>query len=61
MPVDCESPKPLRPDVKTGRSFRKDEQEQEHTQANEAGYHNFDFGVSQTHIHAKAPLPKFAR
>src|SRR6266852_1871226 len=56
MTVDCESPKPLRPDVKAGRSLRKDEQEQEHTQANEAKYHHFDFSVSQTRIHAKTPL-----
>jgi hypothetical protein len=47
MPVDCEPPKPLRPYVKAGRSLRKHEQEPDHTQANEAKYHHFDFSVSR--------------
>jgi hypothetical protein len=50
MLVDCESLKPLRPDVKAGRSLRKDEQDQEHTQAN---YHHFDFNLSQPDICTK--------
>jgi hypothetical protein len=56
MTVDCESPKPLRPDIKAGLSLRKDEQEQEHTQANEAKHHHFDFSVPQTHLCAKTPV-----
>jgi hypothetical protein len=50
MFVDCESPEPLRPDVKAGRSLRKGEQDQEHTQAN---YHHFDFNLSQAGICAR--------
>jgi hypothetical protein len=47
MGVACESSKPLRPEVKPGRSLRKDEQEQEHIEANEAEYHHFDLSVSR--------------
>jgi hypothetical protein len=50
MRVACESSKPLRPEVKPGRSLRKDEKEQEHIQANEANYHHFDFSISPASI-----------
>ena len=56
MLVNCELPKPLRPNVKVDRSLRKDQQEQEHTQANEAKHHHFDFSVPQTHLCAKTPV-----
>jgi hypothetical protein len=45
MLVDNESPKPLRPHVKADRSLRQDEQEEKHSQANEAEHHHFSFSV----------------
>jgi hypothetical protein len=57
MPVDCESPKPLRPDVKAPRPLPGNEQEEEHAQTKEAEHDHFGFSVPQTHLHANTPLP----
>ena len=42
-PVNCESPKPLRTDVKAPRSLRENEQEEQHAQTKEAEHDHFDF------------------
>jgi hypothetical protein len=60
MLVDYESPKPLRSNVKADRARRKDVQEQEHTQANEAKHNHFDFSLPQSHLHSMTPLPNRA-
>ena len=54
MLFDFELPKPLRPNVKAGCSLRKDQQEQEHTQANIG---HFGFSVPQNTMSPVTPIP----